>query len=267
VPELLKMSIYDRFSEYYDLIYKDMKDYEVEIERVERFFGKFARTRPTSILDIGCGTGSHALLLAKHGYDVVGIDTAEKMVQKAKEKAAREKVKVDFLVQDMREIRLDKRFDCAICMFGGFGYVTDSGDVSKVFRSVNQHLTDGGLFLFEFWNVGGVRPSPYQSWMRFEDNGLDLYRLSESNLDPCTNVLGIEMHFVLVRENRLVEVFDERHDIRCYTIPEIQFYLEHTGFELASAVDWQIHDGTEEHAPKRDTFRIMAVARKTRQTS
>ena len=257
------MSIYEKFGEHYDLIYQGIVNYEKECDALEKIFAKLCQRKPKSILDIGCGTGSHAVILSKRGYNVTGIDISKTMIKKAKEKAKKEKVKAEFFVQDMRNIKLNKKFDCAICIFGGFGYILKYEDLVNAFSGLRQHLNKGGLFIFEFWNVGGIRPSPYQSWMKTQDDNVTLYRLSESNFDPQTNVLNIDFHFILIRKDKLVETFNETHKIKCYTLAEIRKYLEDNEFKLVSDYDWDGKNETEFKTPRKETFRILAIAKKS----
>jgi len=256
------MGLYEKFAEHYDLIYRSIVNYEKETDSLEKLFKKFCSRRPKSLLDVGCGTGSHSLLLSKRGYHVTGIDVSERMVEAAKRKAEEEGVEVEFLVQDMRNIELNKRFDCAICMFGGFGYVLTNEDLVQAFSGLNRHLKDSGLFIFEFWSVGGLKPSPYQTWLVAKERDLTLYRLSESNFDPQTNVLTIDFHFIELRKHGAARTFDETHTIRCYTLPEMRRYLGDSGFELAASYDWGVKDSEEFKTPTRETFRILAIAKR-----
>jgi len=103
------MSIYEKFGDYYDLIYQGTENYEKECDALEKNFAKLCQRKPKSILDVGCGTGSHSVILSKRGYNVTGIDISKTMIKKAKEKAKKEKVKTEFFVQDMQNIKLNKK--------------------------------------------------------------------------------------------------------------------------------------------------------------
>ena len=260
------MGEFERFSEYYDLIYQRMVDYEKECDVLERVFAEHSCETVRSILDVGCGTGSHALILSKRGYSVTGIDVSKVMIEKANMKAEREKVEVEFFVQDMRNMNLDREFDCAICMFGGFGYILTSEGLASLFSGLRRHLIKDGLFVFEFWNVGGLKPTPYKSWTKIQNETLTLYRLSESNSDHQTDILDIDMHFIVIRNDRLAEEFTETHRIRCYTLPEMQQHLNKNGYELLSAYDWDSKEIVEPTVPKKETFRILAISRKQQGT-
>jgi SAM-dependent methyltransferase len=157
------VGLYEKSAEHHDLIYRTIVNYEKETDDLEKIFKKFCNGRLKNVLDVGCGTGSHSSLLSKRGYQITGIDISKRMVKEARRKAKEEKAEVGFFGQDMRKIELNRKFDCAICMFGGFGCILTNRDLAKVFSSLKQHLKEHGLFIFEFWSVGGVRPSPYQT--------------------------------------------------------------------------------------------------------
>ena len=257
------MGFFEKFADYYDLVYRNIVNYEKECDVLEKVFSEFFKTKPKSILDVGCGTGSHALILAKRGFEVAGIDISKLMIEKARAKAEKQRLDATFHFQDMQKLRLDRKFDCAICMFGALGFVYKYRGLAATLSRLRQHLNKDGLVIFEFWNVGGVRPSPYQRWMEAKDNRVTVYRLSETNFDHLTNVITLDMKFIVVRQNKLTEAFKETYRIRCYTLAEIQQYLENNGFKLLSAYDWDAEDKENLKKPRRETFGILAVARKS----
>jgi SAM-dependent methyltransferase len=256
------LSVYDKFAQFYDLIYQKSVNYCGETDEFEALFEQFSSKKPVRILDIGCGTGSHSVLLSKRGYSVTGIDISKRMIQLAKKKALDENLKADFFVQDMRKLDLGRRFDSAICAFGGFGYLLSSRDLVKFLSRLKMHLKREGTFLFEFWNVGGLKPSPLKGWLKAKTDELVLYRLSESNFDPSTNILTIDFKFLEFHGRKSGKLFSEIHKIRCYTLPEIQKYLEDNAFKLVAAFDWNTQHLREFKPFEKDSFRILVVARR-----
>lgn len=256
------MGSYERFAEFYDLIYKEIMNYEREADDLEKVFAEFGKHRIRQVLDVACGTGSHSLILAERGYEVTGIDSSEMMIKEAKKKASKENINVEFFVQDMRSIKLNKKFDCAICMFGGLGYILTRYDLACAFSSLKQHIRDNGLVIFEFWSIGGIKPTPFQSWIKVQKKGLTLYRLSESNFDPQTDVLTIDFHFIALWTNKPKETFSETHKIRCYTLAEMKQHLEDCGFALVSAFACDVQGTQKFEEPKKETFRILIVAQR-----
>ena len=147
-------------------------------------------------------------------------------------------------------------------MFGGLGYLLTDEDLVSLFTGLTNHLVKDGLFVFEFWSIGGLKPSPYQSWLKIHNDDLTLYRLSESNFDVKTDILDIDMHYIVIRNDRLAEKFTETHRIRCYELPAMQEYLNNNGFELISAYDWDSKEIAGLAALRKDTFRILAVSKR-----
>lgn len=79
------MKVFGSYSNYYDLIYKD-KDYSAEVYFIDSVIKKYAKGSVKTIFDLGCGTGSHAFLLAEKGYNVTGVDMSEDMLSIEKKK-------------------------------------------------------------------------------------------------------------------------------------------------------------------------------------
>lgn len=94
--------MYKEYAEYYDLMYKD-KDYEKEVDFIEEVLRKYSKFSVKKILDAGCGTGGHAIPLAKRGYEVVGFDSLKSMIKKAREKAKAINANVRFSIADLRD--------------------------------------------------------------------------------------------------------------------------------------------------------------------
>lgn len=95
--------LYKKFAEYYDLCYSG-KDYAKETNFLQNLIKKY-KINGKKILDVGCGTGNHALLLKKKGFDVTGIDLNKEMLKVAKKKSK----SIKFLQGDMRNFDLKKR--------------------------------------------------------------------------------------------------------------------------------------------------------------
>ncbi len=145
-----------RSAKYYDAYYCQILNYPRQCDLLEQLFLRHGLKGSLSILDIACGTGTHCLELAGRGHHTVGVDISPEMIEEARRKASSLSMKKNpqFIVQDMREIGVGRKFDVAICMFGGFGYLDSDNDLSRFFSGLSKHLKPGGLFLFEFWNIG-----------------------------------------------------------------------------------------------------------------
>lgn len=105
------------------------------------------------VLDIGCGTGIFSLELAKRGHDVVGVDPAEAMINIARSNPFGDKVK--WVHADVRDLRLDERFDMVLMTGNAFQALTSKEDRSQAFRTFAHHLKPGGKFFFDSRNPNG----------------------------------------------------------------------------------------------------------------
>jgi SAM-dependent methyltransferase len=249
---------YGRFARYYDAVYEGMLDYRADCDYLERLFRRALHRRPRSVLDLGCGTGNHAVELARRGHDVLGLDRSNAQLAVARQKVCGTRFPVTFVQGDMARFRLRRQFDAAICMFGGFGYLLTDRDVRSHFGCVRDHLAPDGTYVFEFWQASAVIPG-HRSWLA-RDRPYRLLRLDESTYDSAKHRLTFDFHFYVFRGKAVVDRFSESHALRVHTIREIRKLLSESGFSLAAA-----YGGTAtEHgftSPKKNTFRITAVAR------
>ena len=164
------------YADQYDTFYHD-KDYEAECDLIEEVFRRYADKPVKSILDLGCGTGSHAISLARRGYQVTGVDCSPEMITQAKAKLQSQPLppqfQSQFLEGDVRSLDLDRQFDAVIMMFAVLGYQLTNDDVSNTLRTVCHHLKRGGGYLcltsgtaLRFWPyVPAIKSGKFQLLM------------------------------------------------------------------------------------------------------
>jgi SAM-dependent methyltransferase len=115
---------------------------------------------PCRALEIGCGTGDNAICLAKHGFQVVGVDSSDIAIEKAKEKAANAGVSSNFLVFDILKSRV-KGAPFGFAFDRGCFHIFDSDEERTKFAGqVHTHLEDAGLWLSLIGNADEKRDSP-----------------------------------------------------------------------------------------------------------
>lgn len=125
-----------------------------EAQREERgkMAGNLSQER-NSILELGCGTGTLTELLARKGYDMIGVDNAQEMLQIAMEKRERSGLDILYLLQDMREFELYGTVGAVISVCDSLNYLLEEDDVLQTFRLVNNYLYPQGIFIFDFNTV------------------------------------------------------------------------------------------------------------------
>jgi len=221
------------YAEYYDLIYKD-KDYEVECDFLEEIWQRFCATKPVTVLDVGCGTGGHAIPLARRGYEVTGIDASSAMIAVAQRKAQLENLEIAFHVSPVEDMEQNAQWDTAICMFNAINYVAaDDEALKKALFNIRRHLVPGGFFLFDFRNgVPSLRSySPTRvKWI--EDGNLRILRISETRLDAMEQLFHTTYTCLVLDGDRLVREFRDDHVVRFLFPREMRHYLAEAGFEI-----------------------------------
>jgi len=110
----------------------------------------------SEILDLGCGRGRHSINFAERGYHVTGIDLSEVAIQKARSKAKKMNLDIEFIVGDMRK-PLDRTFDGIINLFTSFGYFRDDEENRKVLRAMQKMLRTDGLLVIDYLNAEKVK--------------------------------------------------------------------------------------------------------------
>lgn len=134
-------------AKYYDLISSKFVDYEKQVLFLTQLFKKY-EISGKRILDIACGTGTHSLMLSEKGYEVVGLDVSEKMLDEAKKKAANND-RIHFICKDMRMLDFEEEFD-AIIFMSSISFLLTLDDIKKTLSGVNKALRSDGIFIFNF---------------------------------------------------------------------------------------------------------------------
>ncbi len=248
------MSTFNAYSRYYDLLYKD-KDYKSEsayvVEKLKKYFNN-----PNSILELGCGSGSHANYLCKDGFSVFGIERSVQMVEEAKNKKINN---FEILNSDICVFRIDKKFDCAISLFHVISYVTENSELIKCFQLTNQHLVKNGIFLFDVWFTPAVHAlKPERRVKKMEDEDTAVVRTAESKMNFMKNTVAVNF-FVEVRDkasDKKVEL-NEVHSMRHFSIPEIEMLATQTGFEIL-----EVEEFLSAKAPGDDTWAVSFILKK-----
>jgi len=218
-----------KFAEYYDLITKH-KDYQKECDFIEAVLSRFLKNPPNKILDVGCGTGTHALELAKRGYKVFAFDIAKPMIEIAIKKDTKKQVHFSHgVITDYK----GEDFDAVICMFNTINYLPGFSDLVKFLKNVRSAMSKQGIFIFDTWNglaVMKIRPS---SKLRiFDTERGKIYRYVEPEFDILGQRTILRYHCLVVKEKRVVDEFNSIHSIKFYMPEQIKNALDSSGFKI-----------------------------------
>ena len=211
-----------------------------------------------SILDLGCGTGTLTELLAERGYDMIGIDNAQEMLQIAIDKRDRSGLDILYLLQDMRSFELYGTVGAVISVCDSINYLLEDEDVVQTFRLVNNYLFPEGVFIFDFNTV-------YKYEVVIGDSTI------AENRESCSFIWENYYHeeqqineydlTVFVREDEAADTFrrfQETHYQRGYCLEQMKGYMQKAGLMFVEAID------ADTHGEVTDTSeRVYVVARKS----
>jgi SAM-dependent methyltransferase len=229
------MSVFGAYSRYYDLLYKN-KDYAGEAEYVRKLIAQHHPNAKT-ILDLGCGTGKHALLLAEQGYLVTGVDRSQEMLEAAQNQLGMRTFPgpaPEFFQGDIRSARIGKKFDVVVSLFHVMSYLSTNADLKAALSTAREHLAPGGLFIFDCWYGPAVLTDhPVVRIRRLEDDLVSVTRLAEPVQHPNQNLVDVNYHvFIKDKQSGALEELRETHTMRYLFLPEVELMLEASGLRL-----------------------------------
>lgn len=238
----------------YDALYES-KDYAGECDLIERILAARGHAGPRRILDLGCGTGNHAIPLALRGHSLSGVDLSSAMLEQARRKSliiapSPGVAPPKFHCGDLCNIDLECHFDVVLMMFAVLGYQHTNASLLSALRAARRHLTPGGMFIFDVWNGMAVlteRPGKRVRSAATEDG--HILRTSESQLDLARQLCLVNFTMQRVVGDRVVAEWKEEHAVRFFFPLEMELALECAGFRLLDLKRLPDGDGPpDEHA-------------------
>ncbi len=129
------MSGYSAFAAHYDSLTANI-DYKKRAEYFHEIIKKFKSTAGSILLDLACGTGSMSEAMAVLGYDVIGVDNSDEMLNIALDKKFNSGLNIQYLRQDMRRLNMYGSIDVTLCALDSINHLPNLNDVKNVFRSI-----------------------------------------------------------------------------------------------------------------------------------
>jgi len=219
-----------------------------EVDGIDNLLGL---PQGSSILDLCCGHGRHAIPLAQRGYKVTGQDLSEVFLREVEKEAQVQDVHVHWLNGDMRNIPFEKEFDAVINIFTAFGYLEDQGEDQKVLQQVSKALKPGGLFLLETLHREGLMRHYSPQLISHYPDGLIV--LEERRFDLLTSLNEVKVTMLFSDGQRR----EYSHSLRVYTLTELVQMLAVAGLQVKTYLgSW---DGS---ALTMDSFRLILLSQK-----
>ena len=250
------MDAYTSFAQVYDL-FMDNVPYEEWAAYVRGILTEYG-IGSGLVLDLGCGTGSLTECLARAGYDMIGVDSSEDMLEIAMDKRGRSGLDILYLCQDMREFELYGTVRAVVSICDSMNYILDYADLVQVFRLVNNYLDPGGIFIFDL-----NTEYKYEALMgsrTFAEDREDGSFIWYNEYSPEDHINEYDLT-LFVREGKLFRRFQETHYQRAYSPAEVRRAAAEAGMEFEACWDAFSRDPV-----KPDSERMYMVFREKGKT-
>lgn len=227
------MRTYENFAGVYDELMDDVP-YEQWADRLCRILASYGITGGL-MLELGCGTGKMMALMAKRGFDMIGVDSSTDMLHIAGERTRKLPGSFLYLMQDMREFELYGTVAAVISVCDSLNYITEPEELEKVFRLVNNYLDPGGLFLFDF-NTEYKYKEVIGDTIIAEDRE-EVSFIWYNEYDEREHINYIDLSLFVKEKGELYRKFREEHMQRGYQLSEIKELLHKAGLHFLEAFD------------------------------
>lgn len=250
------MGMYESFARVYDT-FMDNVPYEEWSRYLTGLLLRYGVSEGL-VLELGCGTGAMTRLLARAGYDMIGVDNSMEMLEIAMEKQEKEKTDILYLLQDMREFELYGTVRAVVSVCDSMNYITDEEDLLQVFRLVSNYLDPGGIFIFDLNTVHKYRDILGDATIA--ENREECSFIWENDFDEEEGINEYDLTLFIRREDEdLYEKYEETHYQRAYSLERVEELIGEARLKLEA-----VYDAFTLQPPKPESQRVYFVAREVR---
>ena len=248
------MEAYTSFAAVYDT-FMDNIPYEEWEKYLKSLLYEYG-VREGLVLELGCGTGNMTEILAQSGYDMIGVDNAEEMLEIAIEKRMKSGLDILYLQQDMREFELYGTVKAIVSVCDSVNYILEEEELEEVFRLVNNYLDPGGVFIFDFNTVYKYREILGDQTIAENREECSFIWDNYYYEDEKINEYDLSLFIETDKDSGLYRKYEETHYQRAYTLEEMKELIRKSGLEFVTA-----YDAFSKNAPMDTSERIYVIAR------
>lgn len=215
-------------AKYYDVM-RQYRDYDRECCFVDNLI---KRDIPTAkrVLDICCGTGEHAIRMARFGYEVTAVDQSQDMLDIAVDKAMKSGLPIDFTCRDIFGSGIKEKFEVAYCLGYTFLYMTTDSDVRRFFKAARNALISGGLFLVDFINGLSLSKDFDKDEFIYQHKNATIRQHDRWFLDKKRGVKHLDFEYEITDSEGRVQRISAEEDLRIFYDNDVQVLLSGCGF-------------------------------------
>lgn len=246
---------YNIFAHYYDDLTKNI-NYQDLAEYFHTLIKKYNGKENGILLDLACGTGNISEEMSRLGYDVIGVDSSEEMLNRAFEKKYDSGLNIQYICQDMRNLDMFGTTDVTICLLDSINHLNSLDDIVEVFSRVSLFAEPGGLFIFDVNTQYKHQEVLANNIFIYETD--DIYCVWENSYQKETDEVKINLEF-FERNGNIYKRYSESFSEKAYDIADLDKALIENKFEILAH-----YDGFSLNLPNDTSERIVFVARKVK---
>ncbi len=248
------MSGYRKFAYYYDALTRNIS-YRDRAEYFDRLIKKHGGKK-NILLDLACGTGSLSEEFSRMGYDVIGADSSEEMLNAALDKKLQSGLNIQYLCQDMTELDMFGTVDVTVCALDSINHLPDIEAIRKAVSRVSLFCEPGGLFIFDV-------NTPYKHKYVLGNNTFvydldEVYCVWQNAYSEKYSRVDISLDFFEKQENGSYRRYEEDFSEIAPDCSLIEAVLEENGFEIAGRYDYDT-----ENPVREDSEKVVYAAKKS----
>lgn len=222
--------LYSKLAGIYHEMYQHVFDYDKEFFFYDSILKK---NNCRKILEVGCGSGMLARRFLKNGYDYLGLDSSNEILD-----IARREVDADVFIQcDMRNLSFDKQFESVLITGRSIAYIINNLDIINTLSGVHHSLKDGGLFVFDVFEANGIFDNFNDFEQNIEHNNKKIKRISKLKKNLKTGWTYDWYAKYIIESEGNVSEFDDLTTLRAFTKDEIQLFLKLANFKIKEIID------------------------------
>lgn len=246
------MEAYTGFASVYDLFMDNIpyKDWCAYVTSLLNEYG----VSDGLVLDLGCGTGKLTRLLADEGYDMIGVDLSEEMLEVALEHEMENPKQILYLQQDMREFELYGTVRAIVSICDSMNYLMEYEDLVQVLKLANNYLDPKGIFIFDMNTVYKYREQLGEQTIA--ENREESSFIWENYFDEDEMVNEYDLTLFIREEDGRYAKYEETHYQRAFEIDEVKAAIREAGMELAA-----VYDAFTREPVKESSDRVYFVVR------
>lgn len=227
------LKLYSDLAEIYDKLYLNIFDYEQDAEFVDSILKKY---QIKEFLELGCGSGHLAQLLVKMGYKMTGVDLHEEMLQIARKRMP----EVEFIQQDIRKLKFDRKYDAIIAMGRMYTYMTTNDDVEQSIGSIANCLNPDGIFLFDNFSAPHFVKNFEENKEMVQEVDLGDRKIKRISMKTWDLKHGVTFNWhakYYIGEKGKTKEIDDQSVLRTFFPEELEYFLNRGGFQIVEFFD------------------------------